>query len=72
MNCVHEGVTKSLQAIARSDQEVRFWFTEGKKHDLFRKRAKFQVKTKGQSLVLTPYTSGSRPFSSKTSRYTFK
>ena len=30
VNCVHEGVAKSFQAIARSDQEVPFWFTEVK------------------------------------------
>ena len=30
VNCVHEGVAKSFQAIARSDQEVPHWFTEGK------------------------------------------
>ena len=30
VNCVHEGVAKSFQAIARSDREVPFWFTEGK------------------------------------------
>ena len=28
--CVHEGVAKSFQAIARTDREVPFWFTEGK------------------------------------------
>ena len=30
VNCVHEGVAKSFQAIACSDQEVPLWFTEGK------------------------------------------
>ena len=30
VNCVHESIAKSFQAITRSDQEVPFWFTEGK------------------------------------------
>ena len=29
-SCVHEGVAKSFQAIALGDQEVPFWFAEGK------------------------------------------
>jgi len=62
VNCVLENVAKpSFQAIAvRSDQEVPFWFAEGKNSLIRQKRANFQVNTKGKSLVLTPYTSGSR------------
>ena len=29
-SCVHEGIAKSFEAIARSDQEVPLWFAEGK------------------------------------------
>ena len=30
MNVVHDGIVRAFQAIAQGDQEILFWFAEGK------------------------------------------